>query len=288
VPAFNNLFYLEFEAGHPMLAFWYSVAREHRLDTPCSLTKHDYSRLNVHSLVLLNWKVDFSQADLDALLRTEASVFAHIPSGADLLPGIVIDNVLSRMADCCTEEFSSEPSRKIGQAPSLETRLRRILSGSRQVYDKIRLKRSLRARVQTPAAVFLASPFAPKQYDPFYRGVSAAMKKLGIRILNPGDEPGTDSVGDNVREDIRKCDFVIANLSNRIRQYEWSRNANVWYEIGYARHANKPVLLCSQAGDQFRMPSDVEGAKFVTYCDSIHLALQLFYGFGGHENPRIH
>ncbi len=285
--AFDEFFSLGFEPGDPMLDFWESSALGYALAQPAALGKNDYKRLTGRSLVLLNWKDEFYRADLLNLYETGASVFAHLPIGFKRNAGAVIDCIHPRMPDCCTPECARDPARKIGQSPSVKERLSRIMSGTAQIYGEIALSRPDGRAIRKPGSVFVATPYDPKLYDPFLEGVGAAMRAIGMEIVNPRDAGGNALIGQKVRDDIDRCDFLLANLRNRVQRYEWSRNANVWYEIGYAWKANKPVLFWGHKDDQFRLPADLDGYECLTYCDAVHLALQLFYGFGGHETSRV-
>jgi hypothetical protein len=158
-----------------------------------------------------------------------------------------------------------------------------MMLGTPQIFGEIKLTRPDGSAMKNPGTVFVATPYEPKLYHPFHDGVDAAMRAIGIEIVNPLDAGGNALIGQKVRDAIDGCDFLLANLRNRVQRYDWSRNANVWYEIGYAWKAKKPVLCWCHQNDQFRLPADLHGHGFLTYCDEVHLALQLFYGFGGHQ-----
>ncbi len=242
------------------------------------LKEFDYCNpaLDRGALVLLNWTQDFSRSDLDRLLATGAAVVAHFSAGATVSPRVVIENVPALLLDCCSEDNFDERG--------FRRRINRLLSGS-DPYANIRLMTPQRMAVPRPQLVFLSTPLADGLYDHVEAAAPAAMDALGIGVRNPAEEPGTGStIHLAVLDAIDACDVVIANLRQKRSRDERGYNANVWFEIGYAWKANKPVLLFRHADDWLKRPSDVQNFYFHTYSDAIDLALQLFYGFGGRAN----
>jgi hypothetical protein len=263
-----------------MLSLWRSIATEASLPSPAPLVKYDYppEHVNSRSLVLLNWTQNFFRVDLDDLLKTGAHVVAYLEKGRTLNPNAVIHNVSKQLRDCCSEgSFKEELFRE---------RLDCILEGN-SPYAPFNLTFPMGGACPRPQSAFLATPRDEELYRPFYKGAVAALNTVGIQILNPAEERGTDEIKERVLRRIDECDLVIANLRLKKTDEERGYNPNVWYEIGYAWRANKPVLLFRHVSDWLKRPSDVQASDFQSYCDAIDLALQLFYGFGGHATSHV-
>ena len=262
-----------------MLSVWQALAMEHRLLPVIEVKEfiHAHAALDTRALVLLNWAQDFSRRDLDKLLSSGAAVVAHFSAGATISPRVVIENIPALLLDCCSEDtFDKNGFRR---------RINRILAGD-DPYANIHLMTPERVVVQKPASVFLSTPLADELFEHVDAAAPPAMKALGIRIRNPAEEPETGTtIHRAVLDAIDACDVVIANLREKRGKYERGHNANVWFEIGYAWKAKKPVLLFRHVDDRLKRPSDVENFNFHTYSDAIDLAMQLYYGFGGSANP---
>ncbi len=275
-----RIFAIGFGGRHQVPAFWSNNARRHRAEA-IFLGKRNFAGIGPGSLVLLNWALDHYENDMNLLLDKGALVSAHLQPGKEVHAREVITCIPRGLKDCWCERLPAD-----AYSPDYENELTRrmdnMLSHGRP-FGPIALEHPRRkgAKLSPPRKVFLASPFANSLYQPFREGVAEALKPLGIEVLNPGDVNGNATVNTDVTGAIDNCDAVIANLRNRDPNDHLSCCANVWFEIGYAYKAGKPVVLCRFADDRFEMPSDISGRKYLTYCDSIHLALQLFYGFGG-------
>ncbi len=284
---FDRLYSLEFqEEGHPALDAWVEFAMRRRLKSR-PLRKHDYRELTSRSLVLLYWHIGFFQDDLTALLSTGASVFALSVPGPEpvhLKPTVYAfcKHIGHGLVDyCAPAAFDLFAQAEHADGSSVDARLERILMGH-PPYNPAKLQDPVSGRrVLCPKSVFLATPFVGSHYRPFVDGAKAAMRRLGIELRNPADEQKTIAVGAHVAEHINESDFVLANLRYERPNDRRRWNANVYYEIGYAAHAGKPVWGFSFAADRFTMPSDLAGIKHSIYSDENDLALQLIYGLRG-------
>jgi nucleoside 2-deoxyribosyltransferase len=67
----------------------------------------------------------------------------------------------------------------------------------------------------------------------------------------------TDGIGDKVRDTINQCQVVIANVWQYPGENEAGYNPNVWYEIGYAWKADKPVIFFRHINNRLTWPSDI-------------------------------
>jgi hypothetical protein len=272
---FERFFSLGFQAEDKeqkdMLSLWSEIADHNRSPTPTPLVKYHFPRkaLNDRALILLHWTVDFRRADLDALLRTGASVVACLADGETLYPGNVIENVPCRLLLCCSWEAF---------AKKLSDNRDSILGGQR-AYPSFTLVGPRGNAVSNPQSFFLANPFEDDRF------ASGAKEALGTRLRYLLNEPGNIGIGDKVRDAINECAVVIANVGQDPGENDRGYNPNVWYEIGYAWKAEKPVVFFRHINNKSKWPSDIGEREFQTWSDPVDLALQLFYGLGGQCNP---
>jgi len=230
------------------------------------------------SLVLIEWRSNFYQEDLDKLLSSNATIVANFPDdvGPAPHPACFVGNVEKGLAYCCCQK-NYDP-------PTTTSCLNRILDGE-PPFPSIHLQTVLSGRkIGRPKSIFLARPSAPELSDDFRDAARTALKKLNIPFRDPLEEPG-GQVNRNVREAIDACDTVFANLRQKelIRKKNgesvYSYNPNVMFEIGYAAKADKALLLFGHPDDRLDRPSDIQDWVVEPVRDSIELVQRVYYGF---------
>ena len=264
-----------------MVTLWRDVAAHERLPPVRVLDTVQYptSDIDRGDLVLLDWTQGFFRRDLDNLLGTGASVIAHFRPATTISARVVIDNVPLELLDCCSADAWN-----VWEQTLFRKRMTRILGG-RRPYDPFELKSPSHKIVTSPRFAFLSTPLDHDVEVPFVDGATAALENLGIEVLNPAGRSGTGAIDDKVIADLEKSHVVVANLRKTADEGYRGYNANVWFEIGFAWSLDKPVLMCRYAGDRFKRPSNLQSFEFISYSGNVDLALQLFYGFGGHATP---
>ncbi|MPZ48834.1 MAG: hypothetical protein GEU75_05890 [Dehalococcoidia bacterium] len=107
---------------------------------------------------------------------------------------------------------------------------------------------------------FAIMEYAP-EFDSLYRNVIepiAQEQNLNMRRADEITGPGV--IVQDIIRDIREATVIVAEVS--------SRNANVFYELGYAEALNKPLVILSKKSTE-RLPFDIAGTRVVFYEDSI-------------------
>jgi len=106
---------------------------------------------------------------------------------------------------------------------------------------------------------FVIMPFS-KDFDDIYKlGILEAAKSCDVKAERLDDQLFSEGMMERTYRQIDIADIIIADLS--------TRNANVFYELGYA-HAkdNLCILLTKNASD---IPFDLKHRQHVVYGDSI-------------------
>jgi len=106
---------------------------------------------------------------------------------------------------------------------------------------------------------FVLMPF-DEEFDDLYKfGIKRTAESLGVVAERVDEQHFSESILERVYRQIENCDFVIADMTGR--------NANVFYEVGYAHAKGKKCALITQsAGD---IPFDLKHHTHVIYDGSI-------------------
>jgi hypothetical protein len=107
--------------------------------------------------------------------------------------------------------------------------------------------------------VFVIMPFSAEFTDIYELGIKAACHEVGIECVRSGEEIFIHSILDHIYDQIRKADFIIAEMTGR--------NANVFYEAGYAHGLKKHVILLTKQTDD--IPFDLLHYPHVVHGGSI-------------------
>ena len=122
-------------------------------------------------------------------------------------------------------------------------------------------RRKAAESVRQPPRIFVLMPFASEFGDVYLLGIREVAEKLGFSVDRADDIEHNENILDVIQRHIRQCDVVIADMS--------SRNANVFYEIGYAHAVDRPtILLCRKAES---VPFDLQSVNYIAYGSIVEL-----------------
>jgi nucleoside 2-deoxyribosyltransferase len=113
--------------------------------------------------------------------------------------------------------------------------------------------------------VFVLMPFADAFRDIYEVGIKPACRDAGAYCERVDEQIFHESILEQVYNQISKADLIVADMTGR--------NANVFYEVGYAHALNKKtILLTKQSND---MPFDLQHYPHIVYEGSIKSAMVL-------------
>jgi len=109
--------------------------------------------------------------------------------------------------------------------------------------------------------VFVLMPFSEDFGDVYELGIKAACAAAGAYCERVDEQMFDESILQRVYNQISKADIIVADMTGR--------NANVFYETGYAHALNKRVILLTQKNsdipfDLQHYPHIIYGAKITT------------------------
>jgi hypothetical protein len=107
--------------------------------------------------------------------------------------------------------------------------------------------------------VFVLMPFAMAFDDVYQLGIKPAAEEAGAYCERIDEQIFVDSVLARIYNQIAKADLIVADMT--------SRNANVFYEVGYAHALGKTVILLTRDSDD--IPFDLKHYPHIIYGDSI-------------------
>lgn len=104
---------------------------------------------------------------------------------------------------------------------------------------------------------FMVMPFGVEELEQVYEYFvkSALEETCSFDCVRGDDIFGSNVIMDDVADEIRRADVVIADLTGQ--------NANVFYEVGFAHALDKPVLLMAQSIDD--VPYDLRHRRVQEY-----------------------
>jgi hypothetical protein len=136
--------------------------------------------------------------------------------------------------------------------------------------------------VRTPTSprpfAFVLMPFAARYDDVYQLAIQAACEEAGAYAERVDKQIFAGNILERVYNQIAKADLVIADMSER--------NANVFYEVGYAHALGKTTVLVTQRAQD--IPFDLQMYPHIVYGDSLsQLKSELARRVRWHlENPR--
>jgi hypothetical protein len=117
-------------------------------------------------------------------------------------------------------------------------------------------KKSKPPLVTTPKPfVFVLMPFSPDFDDIYKLGIRGAAEDAGAYAARVDEQIFTEGMLERIFNQIAKADVIVAEMS--------TRNANVFYEVGYAHALGKAVLLITQQADD--IPFDLKHRQHIVY-----------------------
>ena len=114
------------------------------------------------------------------------------------------------------------------------------------------------AELKQMPTCFVIQPFDNGPFDKRYDDVFVpAISEANLEAYRVDRDPSAFIPMDEVEKRIREADACLADISES--------NPNVWFELGFALAAGKPVVLvCLEKPDR-RFPFDIQHRKIITY-----------------------
>lgn len=111
------------------------------------------------------------------------------------------------------------------------------------------------ASTQPKPFVFVLMPFSDAFDDVYQLGIKPACENVGSYAERVDEQLFTGSITQRVYNQIAKADVIVADMTGR--------NANVFYEVGYAHALGKAVVLLAQ--DANDIPFDLKDYPHIIY-----------------------
>ena len=113
------------------------------------------------------------------------------------------------------------------------------------------------AEQQRPTC-FVIQPFDRGKFDKRYEDAfEPALADSGFSAYRVDEDPGTDDLIAAIEEGIRSAAICLADVTKN--------NPNVWYELGYANAAGKPVILTCCDEREGPLPFDIHHRHVIHY-----------------------
>lgn len=107
--------------------------------------------------------------------------------------------------------------------------------------------------------VFVLMPFEKSFDDIYHLGIKETCDKAGSYAERVDEQTYDGTITQRIYNQIAKADFIVADMTGR--------NANVFYETGYAHALNKRVILLTQNAEH--IPFDLRDRPHIVYNNSI-------------------
>jgi nucleoside 2-deoxyribosyltransferase len=105
---------------------------------------------------------------------------------------------------------------------------------------------------------FVIQPFDEGPFDKRYEDVFVpAINAAGLEPYRVDRDPSAVIPIEEIEKGIRRADACLADIS--------TPNPNVWFELGYAIAASKPVVLVCVYEKDKRFPFDIQHRSVITY-----------------------
>lgn len=106
---------------------------------------------------------------------------------------------------------------------------------------------------------FVLMPFSSEFEDIYKLGIQAAASEKGMIAERVDEQRFSESILERVYRQIKTADIIIADMTGR--------NANVFYEVGYAHANDKLCILLTQSAQD--IPFDLKHHRHIIYGTSI-------------------
>lgn len=106
---------------------------------------------------------------------------------------------------------------------------------------------------------FVLMPFSKEFDDAYELAIKPACELAGAYAERVDKQIFTGSILERVYNQISKADIIVADMSER--------NANVFYEVGYAHALGKPTILLTRSADD--IPFDLKHYTHIVYNDRL-------------------
>lgn len=104
-------------------------------------------------------------------------------------------------------------------------------------------------------SVFVIMPFTEKWSDDTYLVLKDICQDINVNITRADEILGSNVIINDIITQIKTSDIIIADVT--------VRNANVYYELGFANALGKKVILIAQDGAE--IPFDISHLRFILY-----------------------
>src|SRR4051795_5153611 len=105
--------------------------------------------------------------------------------------------------------------------------------------------------------IFVLMPFDAVFNDVYQLGIKEACETAGAYCERLDEQIFYQNIIERIYVQIAKADLIIADMTGR--------NANVFYEVGYAHALNKKVILLTR--DPSNIPFGLKNYPHLTYAD---------------------
>jgi len=107
--------------------------------------------------------------------------------------------------------------------------------------------------------VFVIMRFSDEFRDMYELGIKPAAESAGALCERVDEQMFTQNILDRIYKQIQRADFIVAEMTGR--------NANVFYEAGFAHGVGKPIIFVTKSADD--IPFDLRHYPHVVYGDRI-------------------
>lgn len=105
---------------------------------------------------------------------------------------------------------------------------------------------------------FIIQPFDSGKFDKRFEDVyKPAIEAAGLEAYRVDRDPGVDVPIEAIEKGIRKAAVCLADIT--------TDNPNVWYELGYAFAAGRPVLMVCSKERAGKYPFDIQHRTVIPY-----------------------
>lgn len=106
---------------------------------------------------------------------------------------------------------------------------------------------------------FVIQPFDSGKFDKRFDDVyKPAIEAAGLEAYRVDRDPGVEVPIDGIEDGIRTATICLADIT--------TDNPNVWYELGFAYDAGRPVVMvCSKERPDKRYPFDIQHRTIIPY-----------------------